>query len=125
MVGFGDILPIHNVEFRFFRRRSPQDVSVKLVNGLDGFLRKEVGLHDIGGNGSINRFYEGSSAYRRKKFGSPTSEFVLDLLNDEIEGIGIWFIMMDGPTQVFAKVQGMGDLELVSKHGAGLVIHIV
>ncbi|GMP46061.1 hypothetical protein CsSME_00014360 [Camellia sinensis var. sinensis] len=41
MFGFGDILPIHSVEFPFFRRRSPQEVSVKLVNGLDGFLRKE------------------------------------------------------------------------------------
>ena len=70
------------MDFPFFRRRSPQEVSIKLVNGFDGFLREEVGLHDIGGDGSINRFYKGSSACWRKVFGSPTSEIVLDLLNE-------------------------------------------
>lgn len=73
------------MDLPFVRVRSPNKVSLKHVNGVNGLSGELNVLHNMGWHATEGGFGQGSSSSHCKHFRFPTSKPIIHIVNDGLK----------------------------------------
>lgn len=116
-LSFGNGLPTYEMELRFLRGGTPDEVPLNFVNSFAYLGRQMNELHHMGRDTAEGSFCQHYSASHRKEFSFSASKLCLHIVNYELKVIIDWSGVEDGKAQVFAKMRAIFDAKDASTSG--------